>query len=109
METYFNDLGSKIDDQWLDVFDQVLNNSQSTDSLSTRSRLTALGSTFTAFTAGLGEESLQGGGSLETILTSAATSQEVRSLVVSNDQFATATRSFPQGTRTRTERRPGRP
>ena len=97
VETYFNGLGSKIDDQWQDDLDQVLNNSQSTDSLATRSRLSALGSTFAAFTSGLGEESLKSGGSLETILTSPATPQEVQSLVVSNDQFATATRSFPHG------------
>ena len=95
VETFFNDLGSKIDASWEQSFDQLVSKSQSTDSSATRNRLTALSSTFTAFTSGLGEESLKNGGSLETILTSPATPSEVQSLVVSNEQFGSATHDFP--------------
>ena len=97
VEDFFTELGSKMDARWQETFDQLLARVQSSDPPSTRSRLTALGNAFSAFTSGLGEESLQSGGSLETILTSPATPADVQSLVVSREQFATATRAFPSG------------
>ena len=97
VETFFNTLGAKMDAVWQATFDRLLTNSQSTESLATRSRLRALGNTFTAFTSGLGEESLQGGGSLESILTSPPTPTEVQSLVIGHEQFQTATQAFPNG------------
>jgi diguanylate cyclase (GGDEF)-like protein len=95
VETFFNALGSRIDDQWHTTFDRLLSNSQSTGSVATRSQITALGSTFNAFTSGLAEENLQGGGSLESVLATSATPEEVQSLIVSHEQFLAATRSFP--------------
>jgi diguanylate cyclase (GGDEF)-like protein len=95
VETFFNALGSRIDDQWQDTFDQLLSHSQSSGSLATRSRITALGTTFDAFTSGLAEENLQGGGSLESVLATSATPEEVQSLIVSHQQFEAATHDFP--------------
>lgn len=97
VEDFFTELGSKMDARWQGTFDQLLASVQSSDPPETRSRLTALGDAFSAFTSGLGEESLQSGGSLETILTSPATPAEVQGLVVSQEQFATATMWFPSG------------
>jgi hypothetical protein len=95
VETFFNALGSRIDDQWHATFNRLLSNSQSTGSVATRSQITALGSTFSAFTSGLAEENLQGGGSLESVLATSATPEEVQSLIVSHEQFVAATRGFP--------------
>jgi hypothetical protein len=64
VETFFNNLGSKIDTRWESKFGQLLTSSRSSDSPTTKDRLAGLGSSFSAFTSGLGEESLQGGGSL---------------------------------------------
>jgi diguanylate cyclase (GGDEF)-like protein len=98
VEDFFAQLGSKMDARWQQTFDQLLARVQSSDPPpDTRNRLSALGNAFSAFTSGLGEESLQGGGSLETILTSPATPAEVQSLVVSREQFETATKAFPHG------------
>jgi diguanylate cyclase (GGDEF)-like protein len=95
VETFFNALGSRIDDQWQDTFDQLQSHSQSSGSLATRSRITALGTTFAAFTSGIAEENLQGGGSLESVLATSATPEEVQSLIVSHQQFQAATHDFP--------------
>ena len=92
----FNHIGSEIDDRWLDTFRGLSTTGASSDSLTTRNRITALGLSFAAFTSGLGEENLQGGGSLETLLTTTATPAQVQSLVVSQGQFEASTRSFPQ-------------
>jgi diguanylate cyclase (GGDEF)-like protein len=95
VETFFNALGSRIDDQWNGTFDQLLSNSQSTDSPATRSRITALGAAFNTFTSGLAEENLPGGGSLESQLATTATPAEVQALIVTHQQFEAATRGFP--------------
>ena len=95
VETFFNNLGSKIDTRWESKFGQLLTSSRSSDSPTTKDRLAGLGSSFSAFTSGLGEESLQGGGSLETVLTSPATPAEVQSLIVSHQQFESSTTGFP--------------
>ena len=93
--TLFNQIGSEIDDRWQHIFDGLSTTGSSSDSFATKDRLNALGLSFSAFTSGLGEENLQGGGSLETLLTTAATSAQVQSLVVSHAQFVASTRSFP--------------
>ena len=95
METFFNDLGITIDARWESKFDQLLTSSESSDSPSTKDRLTGLGASFDAFTSGLGEESLKGGGSLETVLTAPATPGEIQSLIVSHQQFETSVADFP--------------
>jgi diguanylate cyclase (GGDEF)-like protein len=95
VETFFNDLGSTIDARWESKFDQLLTSSEASDSPSTKARLTGLGASFDAFTSGLGEESLKGGGSLETVLTAPATPDEVQSLIVSHQQFQSAVADFP--------------
>jgi diguanylate cyclase (GGDEF)-like protein len=91
----FNRIGSEITAQWQDTFDHLSYADASSDSAATKARLSALGSSFGALTAGLGEENLQGGGSLETLLTTTATPAQVQSLIVSHEQFVASTRSFP--------------
>ena len=87
----FNGIGSKIEAQWKDTFNHLSQTSASSDSSTTRSRLVALGLSFGAFTSGLGEEDLQGGGSLETLLTAEATPAQIQSLIVSHEQFGANT------------------
>ena len=91
----FNRIASEITDQWQDTFDNLSYADASADSPTTKERLSALNSSFAAFTSGLGEENLQGGGSLETLLTATATAAQVQSLIVSHEQFVASTRSFP--------------
>jgi diguanylate cyclase (GGDEF)-like protein len=93
--TLFNTIGSEITDQWQDTFNNLSYADASSDSPATKSRLAALDSSFGAFTSGLGEENLNGGGSLETLLTTTATPAQVQSLIVSHQQFTASTRSFP--------------
>ena len=93
--TLFNQIGSEVDDRWQFIFNRLSTTGASSDSPATKNRLNALGLSFSAFTSGLGEENLQGGGSLETLLTSAATPAQVQNLVVSHAQFVVSTRSFP--------------
>ncbi len=95
VESFFSGLGAKIDDQWQDTFDRLVRANGSTDSPVTRSRLAALQSSFEAFTSGLGEETLKGGGSLETVLTATGTPAEVQSLIVSSELFQQAVKGFP--------------
>jgi diguanylate cyclase (GGDEF)-like protein len=96
VEALFSQMGSEIENQWQKTFSGLSSTDASSDSLVTRTRLTALGLTFGAFTSGLGEENLQGGGSLETLLTATATSAQVQGLVIANEQFGISTRSFPE-------------
>ena len=56
VETFFNDWGRRSTPDGNSRSTSSLSNNQSTDSLATRNRITALGSTFNAFTSGLGEE-----------------------------------------------------
>jgi diguanylate cyclase (GGDEF)-like protein len=91
----FNHIGSGITSQWQDTFNNLSSADPSSDSSTTKARLISLDSSFGAFTSGLGEENLQGGGSLETLLTASATPAQVQSLVVSHEQFVASTRSFP--------------
>jgi diguanylate cyclase (GGDEF)-like protein len=93
--TLFNHIGSEITDRWQSTFNTLSYADASSDTATTKSRLSALDSSFAAFTSGLGEENLQGGGSLETLLTASATPAQVQSLIVSHNQFAASTRSFP--------------
>jgi diguanylate cyclase (GGDEF)-like protein len=93
--TLFNHIGSGITTQWQDTFNDLSYNDPSSESSTTKARLTALDSSFGAFTSGLGEENLQGGGSLESLLTASATPAQVQSLIVSHEQFVASTRSFP--------------
>ncbi|HVA07110.1 MAG TPA: diguanylate cyclase [Acidimicrobiales bacterium] len=93
--TVFNRIGVEIEGRWQSTFNRLSQTGASSDSPTTKSRLNALDLSFSAFTSGLGEENLQGGGSLETLLTTTATSAQVQSLVVSQDQFEASTRSFP--------------
>jgi diguanylate cyclase (GGDEF)-like protein len=91
----FNGIGSAIDQRWEDTFGRLSATSGSSDSATTKNRLTALDSSFGAFTSGLGEENLPGGGSLETLLTATATPAQLQSVIVSQQQFEESTRSFP--------------
>jgi diguanylate cyclase (GGDEF)-like protein len=91
----FNRIGSEITDQWQDTFNNLSYADASADSPTTKDRLAALNASFGAFTSGLGEENLEGGGSLETLLTTTATPTQVQSLIVSHQQFVASTRSFP--------------
>jgi diguanylate cyclase (GGDEF)-like protein len=95
VESLFNKFGSTIDALWENSFATLAKSSQSTDSVATSDRLAALSSSFDAFTSGLSEENLQGGGSLETVLTSAPTAAGTQALIVSHQQFEEATSSFP--------------
>jgi diguanylate cyclase (GGDEF)-like protein len=95
VQAFFSAMTASIDARWQSVYAQLLRGSASSDSEVTRSRLAALGSSFAAFTSGLGEESLQGGGTLEISLTATATSTQVRSLITSQNQFVLSTSSFP--------------
>jgi diguanylate cyclase (GGDEF)-like protein len=93
--TFFNTAASTIDASWLREFDGLDDASHSSTSTTT-ARLVALGASFTAFTAGLGEESLQGGGSLESALTALATPGQVKSLIAANQRFEASISDFPQ-------------
>jgi diguanylate cyclase (GGDEF)-like protein len=95
IETFFDHLGSRLDTAWIQTFDTI-QNTRSSDSRATSKELTALDASFNAFTSGLGEESLQSNGSLESVLVSGATPAAIESLIASNRKFATATRDFPQ-------------
>jgi diguanylate cyclase (GGDEF)-like protein len=93
--TVFNAIGTEVEGRWDETFGHLSDTNASSDSPTTKSRLTALGLSFGAFTSGLGEENLQGGGSLESLLTATATPAQVQSLIVSQQQFEASTRSFP--------------
>jgi diguanylate cyclase (GGDEF)-like protein len=95
VESFFNGFGSIIDARWRATFGSLLKNSQSADSIDTENRLAALDSSFDALTSGLGEESLQGGGSLETVLTTGSTPAGIESLIVSHQQFEGTVSDFP--------------
>ena len=92
----FNSIGSAITDQWQTTFNHLSETNAGSDSLTTKSRLSALDSSFGALTSGLGEENLPGGGSLENLLTVTATPVQVQDLIVSREQFEASTRSFPE-------------
>ncbi len=93
--TLFTHIDSTVEDSWQDIYDHLVDTSESSDTPTTRHRLQALGLSFQGFTAGIGEESLQGGGSLETLLTAAGTPRQLQSLIVSHQQFTDSTRTFP--------------
>jgi diguanylate cyclase (GGDEF)-like protein len=95
VQSFFNGMGVSIDARWQRTFDALVSGDASANTPATKSALTALGSSFAAFTSGLGEESLAGGGSLETVLTAAPTPTEVQNLIVSHEQFQSAVRDFP--------------
>ena len=95
VQSFFNTMGNAIDARWQRTFDELVRANTSTNTSSTNADLSALGSSFAAFTSGLGEESLTSRGSLETVLTAAPSPTEVQSLIVSNEQFMTATAGFP--------------
>jgi len=95
VETFFSNLGDKVDATWLRTFNAV-ESTQASDSRSISERLTSLDASFDAFTSGLGEESLQRSGSLETVLVDGATPAAIQSLIVSHQNFVAATQGFPQ-------------
>ena len=77
----FNTIGSTIDARWEQTFVRLSDTGASSDTPTTKDRLTALHLSFGAFTSGIGEENLNGDGSLETLLTATATATQVQSLV----------------------------
>jgi diguanylate cyclase (GGDEF)-like protein len=89
VETFFNELGTMIDQRWQGTFGQLSNDS---DSSATRGRLAALDLSFTASTAGLAEDPL-----VESLLTTTATSAQVEGLVVDRQEFDAAVLGFPNG------------
>ena len=91
----FNGFDATIDRQWLDTFNRVLTTTAESAEVATRQRFHALESSFDAFTAGIGEENLEGGASLETLLTTSATPAQVESLIVSHQRFEDSTSTFP--------------
>jgi diguanylate cyclase (GGDEF)-like protein len=94
VEALFNGFGSQVDAAWTRTLNG-LQRTQTSDSSLTSERLTALDASFNAFTSGLGEESLQKGGSLETVLVNGATPAAIESLIVSHQKFSAATQNFP--------------
>ncbi len=94
VESFFNVLGNHIDTAWTRMF-TALQSTQTSDNHSTSKRLAALNSSFAAFTSGLGEENLQTGDSLETVLVAGATPGSLQSLIVSNEKFEASTSDFP--------------
>jgi diguanylate cyclase (GGDEF)-like protein len=94
VESFFNDLGGRIDATWMRMF-SALQSTRTSDTHSTSERLIALDSSFQAFTSGLGEESLRSGDSLETVLVAGATPQALQSLIISNESFLASTNEFP--------------
>jgi diguanylate cyclase (GGDEF)-like protein len=96
VEAFFTKVGNAIDAAWLRTLNALqTTRSSGADSLTTSQRLTALDSSFDAFTSGLGEESLQSNGSLETVLVSGATPAALQSLIVSHQTFVESTDGFP--------------
>jgi diguanylate cyclase (GGDEF)-like protein len=95
VESFFNGFGSTIGARWDRVFDALSKSSQSADTVNTKNRLAALGSSFDAFTSGLGEESLHGGGSLESMLVNSVTTTGTESLIISHQQFEAMVANFP--------------
>src|ERR1019366_4899614 len=96
VQAFFSNLGATIDGAWIRTLNALLTTRSSDSvSLTTSQRLTALDSSFDAFTSGLGEESLQSNGSLETVLVAGATPAAVQSLIVSHQNFAVSTVDFP--------------
>ncbi len=96
VQTAFNTIASQIDARWLSTFDTMTSSGDASDSVATKSREASLLSSFTAFTSGLDEESLQSGGSLENLLTTGSKAPaQVRSLIVANQEFDTTVRDFP--------------
>ena len=95
VQTFYSDLGAAVDTAWIRMFNSI-QSIRSPDSPTTAQRLSALDSSFEAFTSGLGEESLQSNGSLETVLVAGATPAATQSLIVSQHAFQTATAGFPQ-------------
>jgi diguanylate cyclase (GGDEF)-like protein len=95
IEAFFNNLSSKIDAEWIRTLN-TLHASQSADSRATDQRMAALDSAFDAFSSGLDEESLQVGGSLETVLVVGPTPPSIQSLIVAQERFISSTHSFPQ-------------
>ena len=91
----FNRMGSAVKDRWQSTFNSLSETNASSDSPTTKSRLSALDASFGALNSGLGEENLPGGGSLETLLTTTATPAQVQGLIVSREQFRGFTRAFP--------------
>jgi diguanylate cyclase (GGDEF)-like protein len=94
VESFFNVLGVQIDATWLRMFSGIQSN-RGSDTHSTSRRLTALDSSFQAFTSGLGEESLRSGASLESLLVAGPTAPALQSLILSNEKFEAATSDFP--------------
>jgi diguanylate cyclase (GGDEF)-like protein len=97
IETFFNQLGTTIDARWQKTFQLLTDANGSSSSVAARDRLDALGRTFNAFVAGLGEENLPEGGTLETILTAVATSAQVQGLIVNHEEFEASVHGFPAG------------
>jgi diguanylate cyclase (GGDEF)-like protein len=96
VQTAFSRIASQIDARWLNTFDTMTVSGDASNSVATKSREASLLSSFTAFTSGLDEESLQSGGSLETLLTTGSTAPaQVRSLIVANQEFEAAVQDFP--------------
>jgi diguanylate cyclase (GGDEF)-like protein len=96
VQTAFSKIASQIDARWLSTFNTTTASGDASNSVATKSREASLLSSFTAFTSGLDEESLQSGGSLETLLTRGSTDPaQVRSLIVANQEFEAAVRDFP--------------
>jgi diguanylate cyclase (GGDEF)-like protein len=94
--TLFDSLGATIDADWANTFGRLSGASTLSDAVATKDRLTTLGLSFEAFTSGLGEENLQGGVSLETLLTQSAPPTQVQSLIVSQQEYESSTHTFPQ-------------
>jgi len=97
IEAFFNRLGATIDERWQKTFQLLSDANGSATSFAARDRLDALGSTFSAFVSGLGQENLPEGGSLESVLTAAATPAQVQSLIVNHQEFEASVHRFPRG------------
>ncbi|HVB90875.1 MAG TPA: diguanylate cyclase [Acidimicrobiales bacterium] len=92
VEAFFNGLKAAINARWLLAFDRLSTESAATASPGTEDRLTALGRSFAASTAGLAEDPL-----VEAVLTTTAPPAEVQDLIVARQAYQTAVQGFPQG------------
>jgi diguanylate cyclase (GGDEF)-like protein len=95
VEAFFDELGATIDARWQNTFSRLVKVTAPSASATTKQSLAALGASFDAFTSGLAEESLQGGGALEAMLVSGSTPAEVESLIIAHQRYESSVGDFP--------------
>lgn len=97
IETFFNTLASRIDTLWIGEFRRLSSSVDAEGTSTVDDRVTAVGSSFSAFTSGLREVNLTEDGSMELLLTTPGTPRELQSLIESHQQFGASVVGFPDG------------